>query len=84
MTQRDKFVTKLIANVINLIRLSKNVSKISFLNVNVSNFLLDENINIFFLEEIVSNIFLDLNVSKFDWTKKLSILDENVVNFVSF
>ena len=57
MTQMDEFVTKLIVNMIMLNRLDENVTKISFLNVNVSNILLDENVNIFLLEEIARIFF---------------------------
>jgi len=40
-----------------LTKLDKNISKISFLNLKVTNFLLDENVNIFLLEENVSLFF---------------------------
>ena len=49
MIQKDEFVTELIADTVMLTRLDKNVSKILFLDINVNNFLLDENINIFFI-----------------------------------
>ena len=39
----------MIVNVVMLTRLDENVNKIPFLNENVSNFLLDENVNIFFI-----------------------------------
>ena len=73
----------MITNVAMLTRLDKNISKIPFLEVNVSNFLLDENVNIFLLEENVSLFFFNLNVIRFHWTKnvnKLLLLDENVTN----
>ena len=57
MTQNDEFVIEIIANTM-LTRLNKNVTKIPFLDVNVSHFLLDENTNIFLLEENVNNCFL--------------------------
>ena len=49
VTQRNKFVTKLIVNVVMLNKLDENVSKKSFLDVNVS-----KN----FMDQIVSNFFL--------------------------
>ena len=51
-----------------LIRLEENVSKISFLDVNIINFLLDKNVNIFLLEENINNFFY-LNVTTFHWVK---------------
>ena len=57
VAQTDEFVTGTIANVVILTRLNENVSKIPFLDVSISNFLLDENINIFLLEKNVSNLF---------------------------
>ena len=44
----NKFVTKMIVNVIMLTRLNENVNKIPFLDINVSNILLDENAKIFY------------------------------------
>jgi len=49
MTQKHEFVIEMIANVTMLTRLDENVNKISFLDVNVSNFLLDE--YVYFLVE---------------------------------
>ena len=54
----------MIVNVVMLTKLDKNVSKMSFLDESVNNFLLDEDVNIFLSEENVSNFF-DLNVSMF-------------------
>ena len=79
----NKFVTKMIVKVAMLIRLEENVSKISFLDVNIINFLLDKNVNIFLLEENVNNFFgpkcqyvsLDQNVNK------LSLLDKKCQYF---
>ena len=47
MTQKEKF-TKMNVNVIMLTKLNKNANKILFLDVNINNFLIDENINIFY------------------------------------
>ena len=66
-----------------LTRLDKNVSKIPFLDINVSYFLLNKNVNIFLLEENVNNFFgpkcqyvsLDQNVNK------LSLLDKKCQYF---
>ena len=68
MAQRDEFVTEMIVIVVMLTRLDKNINKISFSDVNVINFLLDENVNIFYWRKVLV-IFLDLNVSTFHWTK---------------
>ena len=58
VTQMNEFVTEIITNEAMLTRLYKNVNKISFLDVNVNNFLLHENVNIFLLEENVNNFIL--------------------------
>jgi len=82
--QKNEFVTKIIVNIAIRTRLNKNVSKISFLDVNVSNFLLNENTNIFLLEVNVNNFFR----SKYQYVpleknvEKLSLLEENVNNFL--
>ena len=68
MAQRDEFVTEMIVIVVMLTRLDKNINKISFSDVNVINFLLDENVNIFYWRKVLV-IFLDLNVSTLHWTK---------------
>jgi len=71
----------MIVNVDTLIRLDKNINKISFFDVNVRNFLLDENVNIFLLEKNVRIFFLNLNASMFHWTtniNELLLLNENV------
>jgi len=65
VAQKDEFITELIANVVIPTRLDKNVNKILFLNINISNFLLVENVNIFLPKENVNNFLLDLNVSIF-------------------
>ena len=62
MAQRDEFVTEMIVIVVMLTRLDKNINKISFSDVNVINFLLDENVNIFYWRKVLV-IFLDLNVN---------------------
>ena len=49
---RNKFVTKLIPNVVMLTRLNENVNKKLFLDINVS-----KN----FMDQIVSNFFLEKN-----------------------
>ena len=41
VAQKNKFVTKLISNVIMLIRLDENVSKKSFLDLNVNKIFMD-------------------------------------------
>ena len=82
MTHRDKIVTKLIVNVIMLNRLGKNISKLSLLDLNVNNFLLEKNVSIFWRKMLL--IFFNQNVSKFSLDQnisKLSILDQNVNNF---
>ena len=79
VTQKNEFVTEMIVNVVIPTRLDKNVSKILFLNINISNFLLVENVNIFLPQENVNNFLLDLNVCIFYWTKnvnKLQLWDE--------
>ena len=43
----NEFVTEVIVSVIMLTRLDENLSKISFLKVNVNNFLLEKNVNTF-------------------------------------
>jgi len=73
VTQKDKFVIEMIVNVIMLIKLDKNISKISFFDVNVNNFLLDENVNNFLLEENINNTFY-LNVNTFHSTKNVNKL----------
>jgi len=70
---RDEFVTKLIVNMVMLNRLNKNISKLTLLDLNVSNFLLNKNVSIFFKEN-VSAFPLDQNIIK------LSLLDQNVIN----
>jgi len=57
MTQRDEFVTEMIVSVTILTRLTENVSKIPFLDVNVNNFLLKEKCQYFLLEKNVNNLF---------------------------
>ena len=82
MTQKDEFFTEIIINVIMLIRLDKNVTKILFLDVNVNNFFLDKNVNIFLLEKNVNNFFkpkchyvsigLKMLISCHYWTKNVN------------
>ena len=67
-----------------LIRLDKNANKILFLNVNVNNLLLDENVNIFYWRKMLVIFFgskrqyipFDQNVNK------LSLLEENFSYFL--
>ena len=40
----NEFITRLIVNVIMLNRLNENVNKLLLLDLNVSNFLLDDNV----------------------------------------
>jgi len=81
----DKFVTRLIVNVNILIRLDENISKISFFYVNVSNILLDENVHNFSWRKLTV-IFLPKcqYVSLNQNVNKLSILNENINNFILF
>ena len=82
VTQKDEFVTEMV-NVIMLTRLNENIRKMQFLDVNITNFLLDENVNIFYWRKMSMIFFgpkyqyipLDQNVNK------LSLLDENVTIF---
>jgi len=53
----EEFVIEMIVNVSMLTRLDKDVNKISFLNINASNFLLNEKCQYFLLEENISNLF---------------------------
>ena len=57
MTQRHEFVTEMIGNVTIFTRLDENVNKILFLDVNVTNFSLDEKCQYFLWEKNVSNLF---------------------------
>ena len=65
----DKFVTKLIVNVVILNRSDKNINKLLLLDLNVNNLFLDQNIGKFSLDQNVNN---------------LSLLDHNVSNFYIF
>jgi len=56
MAQRDKFVIEMIVNVVMLIRSDENNSKIPFLDVNIINFLLEKNVNIFYEREIMDKL----------------------------
>ena len=67
-----------------LTRLDENVTKIPFLDINVTNFLLNENINIFYWNKTSVIFFLPKRqyVSLDQNVNKLSLLDENVNNFL--
>ena len=58
----NKFITEMIVSVTILIRLNKNINKISILDVNVSNFLLEKNVINFFLFKC-QYVPLDQNVN---------------------
>ena len=85
MTQSDEFITEMIVNVVMLTRLDENVSKIQFLDINVSNFLSDKNVIIFYWRKMSIIVFflpkcqyisLDQNINK------LLLSSENVCNFL--
>lgn len=58
MTHKNEFVTEMIVvNVVMLTGLDKNVRKISFFNINVSNFFLNKNVNILLLKKMLVIFF---------------------------
>ena len=82
----DKFVTKLIVNVVILNRSDKNINKLLLLDLNVNNFFLDQNVNkLSLLDHNVSNFLIIsksqyfflfyVNVSNFLLDIKITLFD---------
>lgn len=63
MTHKNEFVTEMIVNVVMLTGLDKNVRKISFFNINVSNFFLNKNVSNFFIKILVRFHWEKMSVS---------------------